>query len=152
MTFVSKYFWKYKSLNAHAPITTAFRILSDGKQHQLFLVPTHPPKSTCQVLSRGQSTPHISALVHCTLKTALKLEGYITLLMWPPRPETNWSWIIHITQSALGKFYFPFSSWGLGWSSGQLRFLLFFLYFFFTKLDQCLLEQHLLVCIFIAMS
>ena len=68
-------------LNAHAPITTAFRILSDGKQHQLFLVPTHPPKSTCQVLSRGQSTPHISALVQCTLKTALKLEGYITLLM-----------------------------------------------------------------------
>ena len=33
------------------------------------------------VLSRGESTPHISALVQCTLQMALKPEGYITLSM-----------------------------------------------------------------------
>ena len=41
----------------------------------------------CQVLSRGESTPHSSALVQYTLKVALKPEGYITLIMWPPQPE-----------------------------------------------------------------
>ena len=32
-------------------------------------------------LSRGKSTPHIPASVQCALQMALKLEGYITLLM-----------------------------------------------------------------------
>ena len=59
-----------------------------GEQHKTFQSqPTHP--STIQILSRGESTPHISALVQCTLKMALKHEGYITLLiiMWPPQPQ-----------------------------------------------------------------
>ena len=34
-----------------------------------------------QFQSRGKSTPHIPASVQCTLQMALKLEGYITLLM-----------------------------------------------------------------------
>jgi len=42
------------------------------------------PLPQCQVLSRGELTPQVSALVQCTLQTALKSEGYITLLMWPP--------------------------------------------------------------------
>ena len=39
------------------------------------------PSLQCQVLSRGESTPHSSALVQCTLKMALKPDRYITLLM-----------------------------------------------------------------------
>ena len=42
------------------------------------LGPTLTPMAS---LSRGESTPHISALVQCTLQMALKPEGYITLLM-----------------------------------------------------------------------
>ena len=41
------------------------------------------------VLSRGESTPHISALVQCTLQMALKPEGYITWIMWSHQPETK---------------------------------------------------------------
>ena len=41
----------------------------------------YPASPQCQVLSRGESTPQVSALVRCTLQTALKPEGYITLLM-----------------------------------------------------------------------
>ena len=53
---------------------------SDGNSTKCFQSQhTHP--STAQVLSRGESTPHVSALVQCTLKMALKPEGYITLLM-----------------------------------------------------------------------
>ena len=47
------------------------------------LGPTLTPMAS---LSRGESTPHISASVHWTLKRALKPEGHITLLMWPPQP------------------------------------------------------------------
>ena len=59
------------------------------EQHEKFQSqPTHP--STDQVLSMGESTPHILALVQCTLKKrALKHKGYITMLMWPPQPETK---------------------------------------------------------------
>ena len=42
------------------------------------LGPTLTPMAS---LYRGESTPHISASVQCTLQMALKPEGYITLLM-----------------------------------------------------------------------
>ena len=46
------------------------------QQKQFRSQPIHPSK--IQILSRGESTPHSSALVQCTLKKALKHEGYIT--------------------------------------------------------------------------
>ena len=42
------------------------------------LGPTLTPMAS---LSRGESTPHISASVQCTLQMALKPEGYFTLSM-----------------------------------------------------------------------
>ena len=42
------------------------------------LGPTLTPMAS---LSRGESIPHISASVQCTLQMALKPEGYITLSM-----------------------------------------------------------------------
>ena len=45
-----------------------------------------PTLTSMASLSRGESTLHISASVQWTLKMALKPEGYIKLLMWPPQP------------------------------------------------------------------
>ena len=69
------------------PSSCFFKILTGTAPKFFQSQPTHP--STGHVLSRGESTPHISALVQCTLKMALKPGDYITLLMWPLQPETT---------------------------------------------------------------
>ena len=84
------------------PIITAFKILT-GTAQNFQSQPTHP--STGQVLSRGESTPHISALVQCTLKMALKHDGYITWLMWPPQPETKMNHPYNLV--CIGKILLP---------------------------------------------